>query len=196
MHTKDDFNLHEDQAHTPLLMTHSETQLGSKETEVTGHGFPGSNNANRVMNTSMSENISPVSLSRKTRPTPFSMNASWPISEVPAQVLHEDEEMLLEELESIISSVPTFQSLQNPSLKRPSPDDLESGTGGFVNQELKSLDFLIDHAFRIAVGGYSQGCKGMSNTLVGRPRPRVTLDRIVPDLWCPGFKQVRWVLSG
>ncbi|KAL3420543.1 hypothetical protein PVAG01_06988 [Phlyctema vagabunda] len=176
-----------------LPTTHDGIKPVSTEIDFIRQNLPRSEDNYHVaasMEKPVSHDMSQAILRPKVQSTPFDVNLSLPNLEVPVHFSSEDDEMLLEEPESMILFPSPSHPSQHHSLKRSSSDGLESRAEGSVNQELKSLNFLVDNAFRIAVGGYGPGCKGMSNSLVMKPRPSIALCRIVPNLWSPEFKQL------
>jgi hypothetical protein len=73
------------------------------------------------------------------------------------------------------------------ALKRPSPDD-----DTVLLDKLKACD-LGEAAIHILTSGYvSRGLRGPGGIQVEKPPPILSLARLAPSTFCPGFKEVRF----
>jgi hypothetical protein len=73
------------------------------------------------------------------------------------------------------------------ALKRPSPDD-----DTVLLDKLKACD-LGEAAIHILTSGYvGRGLRGPGGIQVEKPPPILSLARLAPSTFCPGFKEVRF----
>jgi hypothetical protein len=87
---------------------------------------------------------------------------------------------------SVASSAPSTGE-KKLALKRPSPDD-----DTVLPDKLKACD-LGEAAIHILTSGYvSRGLRGPGGIQVEKPPPILSLARLAPSTFCPGFKEVRF----
>ena len=73
------------------------------------------------------------------------------------------------------------------ALKRPSPDD-----DAMLLDKLTACD-LGEAAIHVLTSGYiSRGLRGLGGIQVEKPPPILSLARLAPSTFCPGFKEVRF----